>query len=177
MDRSARGGPIEAFALGRQIERAAMLSVGRRLGIQASDRAVRGLDRRRDQCPHPIPGERRQTRGSFDQPLKIGESLAGDLVGLDPRRRDAGVLQHPMRKCPGPSQRIVLERQPSTLMREVGEQPFVDRGADPPFDDGFPDPLARRLPRVGPLGVALTMGHAREPTHDRRDRQGDAVRG
>ena len=85
------------------------------------------------------------------------EQVADLLVRLDPRRRHARIAQHPKPECALPRRRVVLEREPLSLVRQLVERALVHRLADLSLDDALP----RRTDRELALAVASLGHHAR----------------
>ena len=66
------------------------------------------------------------------QPIPLVKKRPDDLVRLDPGRRDAGILEHPMGQRAIPGRRVVLEWQsaaPCAAGRRNGRRPWP-RGSD-----------------------------------------------
>ena len=80
-----------------------------------------------------------------------------------------------MGQGPFAGERVVVDRQPLALVREIGESTVVNRLADLPLDERLAHLLARRFGGVGALRISL-------PGHDPSvaqagDRQAVAPRG
>ena len=105
----------------------------------------------------PGPRQRAGSRRTHQERIPIVEQRADLLVGLDPGRRHAGVAQHPEPERAVPRRRVVVHRQPLTLMRQRIEPALVHRLANLPLDDALPG-----RPR-GQLALAVASLHH----HDR----------
>ena len=136
-----------------------MLSVGRRLGVHSLDREIRRVDdasQLRAVARPPGAGAMQCPR---EQSIALVQQRPDGLVRLDPRWGRARVSQHPMGQRPVAGRRIVLERQPGTLVRQVVERTLLHRLADLPLDERFAHGFARRPVGVGQLRIALRRAH------------------
>jgi hypothetical protein len=146
-----------------------MLAVRRRLDIHPQDRAVRLVHEACESRPGAGENARRSPCGSCDETISLGEQDADGLVRLDPGRRDACVLEHPMRYRAIAGGRVVIQRQATALVRQVVEGAFLHRGPDLPLDHRLADALTRWLGGVGSLRVSSVHDPPeRTPAADRR---------
>ena len=139
-----------------RIQRPPVLAIRRRFAVEAIDREV---------CRHNKPFQvttqaRSRQWGCHRRPrqqqVPRRQQVPDLLVRLDPRRRHAGVAQHPKPERALTGRRVVVERDRRPLVGQLVECPVLHRLADLPLDDAFP----RRTERDLALPVAPLRYHA-----------------
>ena len=137
-----------------------MLTVGRRLGVDPFDGAVRRRRRSSRRSARARRCESGEIRGARSISASSAASWrAGLLVRLDPGRRRTRVAQHPVGHRPLAGGRVVLDRQALALVRQIVER------ALPPSPRG--SGARRGSPSVGAdcgraLGIASLRTHGRD---------------
>ena len=134
----------ECGQLDVQIQQPAVLARGRCLVVEPEDCGVCGGHHVAQLPLVAAPADVARPRRTLEDGVAAGQQRPDLLVGLDPRRREAGSLEHPVGQGPVTRGGVLDERQLLALVRQVVELALVHRLADLAVDEL----LARRLIRV-----------------------------